>query len=70
MGRSSGTGQPLWFKCPQCLGSCFGVKLTGKKRKLATGGYGRSDPFIREYVCSCGHIGWSRHRDLARWSGE
>lgn len=30
----------------------------------------RSTDRAREYVCSCGHTGWSNHIDLARMAGE
>jgi hypothetical protein len=66
MGCSSGTGQPICFRCRKCGGFWIDIRLTGGKRKLPTGGYGRSSEHAREYVCRCGHIGWSRHTDLER----
>ena len=46
------------------------VRLTGRTRKAHTGRYAarglRSDALAREYVCSCGHTGWSNHVWLTR----
>lgn len=81
MGRSAGTGQPIWVKCPVARrtvgvgpfthGPKSNLKLTGRRRhrfsRLAGSG-GRSDTrFIYEFQClDCGHVGWSRHIDIAR----
>ena len=74
MGRSSGPGIPLWFRCSQCRktgpghrGAWDRVELTGRMRKRQmTGGGLRTTPHAREYRClDCGHVGWSGHRDLA-----
>lgn len=81
-GSNNGTGQPLNFQCSVCrarrrrgisrgisewwAGSTGHVRLTGRKRYVGRGGV-RSDVYAREYVCaSCGHTGWSKHRDLVR----
>lgn len=75
-GSNAGTGQPISFRCSQCRrskyrrmeghGSVFRVQLTGKKRELKRGGV-RSSYHSRQYVCAdCGHVGWSRHKDLER----
>ena len=79
MGRGAGTGSPGWFRCHderRGLGDPSGknhtVKLTGRskpyhaKRMLGS----RSDFVTREYECSCGHVGWSNHIDLAYRAGE
>ena len=81
MGRSSGTGSPISFRCwkerldrtrvelgitPKILHE---VKLTGRTRPYISRDHalvGRSTSTSREYVCSCGHCGWSNHGDLAR----
>jgi hypothetical protein len=44
------------------------VALTGRTRtrKTSRGHSGRSTLVVREYRCSCGHVGWSNHVDLAR----
>lgn len=46
------------------------VKLTGRTRaRRHSAGHAvgqRSHLVEREYECSCGHVGWSNHMDLAR----
>jgi hypothetical protein len=46
------------------------VELTGRERpyhrKRHTVKGSRSTEISREYRCSCGHVGWSNHVDLAR----
>lgn len=71
MSRSRGTGQPVWFRCSQCRrhraigGFASDVSLTGRTRPKCDGNAGmRSTTTEREYKCSCGHVGWSRHVDL------
>lgn len=67
MSRSAGTGQPLWWKCSVCrrAGLQYTSKEpTGNARVSRTGNaHGRSLPFLIEYRCTCGHVGWSRHID-------
>jgi hypothetical protein len=50
------------------------VTLTGRQRKARFkrgSAPGTRSTFIeREYECSCGHVGWSNHIDLARMAGE
>lgn len=70
MGRSAGPGSPVRFKCWAQRrgerGDRHEVQLTGRRReyhpKRMAGT--RSSWWEREYVCSCGHVGWSNHRDL------
>jgi hypothetical protein len=78
MGSNNGTGQPYWFRCSKCRSTVRGgeggwsVELTGRKRKARSrSGGARVCPIEREYRClSCGHVGWSRHIDLAELAGE
>jgi hypothetical protein len=44
------------------------VTLTGRERPYRRKGVmgSRSTHVSREYRCSCGHVGWSNHVDLAR----
>ena len=71
MGRGSGTGSPNWFRCGherKGLGAEHNITLTGRTkpynppRSLGS----RSTFTSYEYECSCGHVGWSNHIDLAR----
>lgn len=72
MSRSSGAGSPVWFHCYEARrhGHYQGhvVNLTGRERPYRRKRYSakgsRSSDVSREYVCSCGHIGWSNHVDL------
>ena len=81
MGRSSGTGSPISFRCWKErrdrtrveLGmqsrQRHEVRLTGRERPYRASGHalvGRSTRVSREYVCSCGYCGWSNHGDLER----
>ncbi len=46
-------------------GNSWLVTLTGKSRPCPPGGGGsRNSDRTREYICPCGHVGWSRHIDL------
>jgi hypothetical protein len=75
MSRSAGTGSPVWFRCWACRSTLVRdthstVELTGRtkpspRRKHHTLGL-RSTMTLREYRCSCGHVGWSNHIDLER----
>ena len=78
----TGTGEPLFFHCRQWRlertrvelnmlpSRPHRVELTGRIRAFLRYGcpsYGRRmDCFSREYRCSCGYVGWSRHNDLKR----
>lgn len=76
MGRSAGTGSPVWFHCwgertaprykdePRVRHE---VELTGRQKPYrSTRSRGtRSTRVSREYRCLlCGHVGWSNHVDL------
>jgi predicted RNA-binding Zn-ribbon protein involved in translation (DUF1610 family) len=76
-GTNAGTGQPIHFRCAQCRSTLIRysrstpwVKWGWKVfRTGATRGGGR--PGIRmlrvshEYKCQdCGHVGWTRHKDI------
>ncbi len=76
-GKNNGTGRPLSFRCSRCRagriyyrrvtpsGGVQDVTLTGKKKPLNDGNAnGRNSAHSRQYVCKCGHVGWSRHTDL------
>jgi len=79
MGDSAGTGSPTWFMCaverrePKNRRK-HSVRLTGRTkpyRPSAGSALGlRSTLTSREYECSCGHVGWSNHSDLARAATE
>jgi hypothetical protein len=78
-GRGCYAGQPISFACAKCrkrfdffdnrctVGRSW--KLTGRtRRQLGRGfnvhGWGKT---AHEYEClDCGHVGWSRHPDVAR----
>ena len=79
MGSNNGTGQPNWFRCSKCRSTVSGsrggwandVELTGRKQRFVGKGGARVTHIRREYRCgSCGHVGWSRHIDLADKAGE
>lgn len=74
MSRSAGTGSPVWFRCSACRSTLVRnydstVELTGRTRPAPSRRYhargSRSTGTLREYRCSCGHVGWSNHVDLA-----
>lgn len=77
MSRSAGTGSPAWFTCTVDRQERFTrshqVELTGRERpyqpKRGTAIGTRSTFVAREYRCTCGHVGWSNHVDLARLAG-
>lgn len=76
MGSNGGTGRPMFFLCAQARREreitkrqAHVVSVTGRMRKARVRPGGRQqaarvDIYAREYVCSCGHVGWSRHTDL------
>lgn len=80
MGRSAGAGSPVWFHCWQARrysGYDRGghrVELTGRTRphrkKKGSAMGSRSVHTSYEYRCSCGHVGWSNHADLARMAND
>lgn len=81
MSRSAGPGSPIRFKCWRerrgYMTTIHGrpieheIRLTGRRRPFLPRRVlgSRSTFFSREYTCSCGHVGWSNHRDLA-WEVE
>ena len=80
MPGSTGTGQPITFKCPKCIRLMgwrdtgrrgFKYEATGKVRPLTSDQRGRGGSrlvhFRVQFIClECGHVGWSRHKDVAR----
>lgn len=69
-GTNAGTGCPIAFRChgerrltDERRGGHV-VHVTGRERKAQGNRNARMDVVAREYVCSCGHTGWSRHIDL------
>jgi hypothetical protein len=78
-GSNAGTGQPHFFRCPVERSTLnqhshprdHVITLTGRSKPYrAHRGGVRITPISREYICSCGHTGWSAHVDLARMAGE
>lgn len=75
MGRSAGTGIPIRFKCTPCrstLNSRTGEhwEATGRSKPRSNGGKNSAHRVdsanVYEYHClDCGHVGWSRHGDVA-----
>ena len=70
-GTNAGTGQPIRFRCAACrrtrvfpLG--WAVVRTGRVRKLSRprGGVRMLAYESHEYRCKCGHVGWTRHKDI------
>ncbi len=72
-------GQPMYFACPEWRrvknqlrfsqpSTVHRISLTGRTKKKPRNRYAasghRMDSVSREYVCSCGHRGWSAHFDL------
>jgi hypothetical protein len=79
MGLSAGTGSPVWFMCPKLRRiyprdyhdrDMHRVKRTGRwKRRVPKGALGvRSLLHAWEYVCSCGHKGWTNHVEILRYA--
>lgn len=76
MGANNGTGWPLWFACAKCRKDWtriyrdrgHAVVRTGRTRPYKGGNRGvRGLNTFHEYRCTdCGHIGWSRHVDIAK----
>ena len=82
-GTNNDTGQPLVFRCsiqrskvqyPDKGGGRFPlgheeIIRTGRIRYIGKGSV-RSLATAHEYVCECGHVGWSKHRDILRYPLE
>ncbi len=72
MGSNNGSGIPMFFACPfkrrapTWDRSPHDVTLTGKTKPVGKTGGIRNSKLSREYTCSCGHVGWSKHMDLER----
>lgn len=82
MSRSSGTGQPITFKCSECRksGGAYAPERrrmglntvrTGRTAPLASSQRGRGGARVmqerHEYRCNtCSHVGWTRHKDILR----
>lgn len=79
MGANNGTGWPLFFWCAACKKKPgwnknhhdtpgWKVVRTGRTRPYSGGNRGaRGLDTFHEYRCTdCGHVGWSRHVDIAR----
>lgn len=74
MSRSAGAGSPVYFICTVARREWprgteeHRVTLTGRERPYHRKRYSakgsRSSNVAREYKCSCGHVGWSNHKDL------
>lgn len=77
-GTNAGTGEPIAFACAverreriwhdisQSLPKEHRVTPTGRTKARRTRGHIRHGNVAREYRCSCGHVGWSNHKDLGR----
>lgn len=77
-GTNAGTGQPYSFRCAGCKRKdrdgifdwawAADVVFTGKIKRVPFGHGGSRVTFNRiQYRCKkCGHVGWSRHSDVAR----
>ena len=78
-GTNAGTGEPITFRChKERLGSDYarGMRQHWCRRTGRIKPYRPSSQGIRtmhtayEYRCSCGHVGWSAHRDVLRCPPE
>lgn len=76
MSKGRGSGFPLDFRCSVLAkvwprdGHEYAdhqVVLTGRTKSARNGkGHARKSYLSWEYRCSCGHVGWSCHRELER----
>jgi hypothetical protein len=82
MGANNGTGQPNWLRCAKLRRSPIArfytifdlerheLTATGRVRKLParSHGYGgaRVTNRLIQVACTCGHVGWTRHKDAER----
>lgn len=75
MSESAGPGSPISFKCHRerlGYGRLAGhtVVRTGLTRRYRPSRYSalgqRSMTTSHQYRCSCGHVGWSNHKDILR----
>lgn len=76
---NNGSGYPVYLHCPVWRRSNYKdrdqrphiLKRTGRTKPLPGGrtkGRIRQADASHEYVCSCGHIGWTSHMDIVRCS--
>lgn len=82
MGRSAGTGSPIFFVCPAARrtrnwrdpyppGHDRIVRTGRTKPNNRSGPKGlRSLHTLHEYRCECGHVGWTNHIDIERYPKE
>lgn len=76
MGNNNGSGQPNNLRCAKCKrghvrGLGHKLRATGHTRPLPPSLEGRGGIRVMnqqaEYEClDCGHVGWSRHKDMQR----
>ena len=77
-GTSAGTGQPIAFLCPKYRATkrySMGTRVadhritrTGRTKKRYFRAMGiRMLPELHAYYCSCGHAGWTAHKDILRY---
>lgn len=73
MGANNGTGWPFNFFCAICRKRpgwipTYNVSRTGRTKPYKGGNRGaRGLNTFHEYACQdCGHVGWSRHVDVAK----
>ncbi len=78
MSRSSGTGSPLNFRCWYCRRqeTCQDFKSdrgwgnrvvrTGFSKMTGRGSPRHNDLALQYRCLDCGHVGYSKHKDLAR----
>lgn len=77
MSWNSGAGSPNSFMCHVWRSQWYAnrdrssehvITLTGRTKPYRPKKYtalgARSTTVSREYRCSCGHVGWSNHKDL------
>lgn len=76
-GKGAGTGYPISFLCYRLRRvwprdsvdyTRHVTTPTGRAKQRSNVGKGNARKAMRslEYECSCGHVGWSVHIDLAR----
>ena len=78
-GDHNGTGQPIVFMCFRArqkkdwrtgyVPRGHTVVRTGRTRYVGKGGQ-RMDVYRHEYRCACGHVGWTKHKDILRYPIE
>lgn len=78
-GTNAGTGVPVSFRCyaerresslDRALGDVHEVYRTGAEKPFHSKGRQvsrRLDDVSRQYVCTCGYVGWSALKELAKY---